>query len=169
MFEHFSTPEEIFSFKLGSALTAEHDNLALLETMSTTTQRPELKTLFDDHAAETRHQIANLEKAFALLGEDVNDSPSPTTKGIAKEGAASIKKTDPSIVDAVLLAGGLEAEHYEIAVYQVLVANAEARGAHDVAALLQENLDQEIAAADRIATVAKKISTEGIAYPAVAA
>lgn len=166
MFEHFDTPEEIFSFKLGSALTGEHDNLALLETLSATTQRPELKALFGDHAAETRHQIANIEKAFALLGEDVNESPSPTTKGLAKEGAATIKKTDPSIVDAVLLSGGLEAEHYEIAVYQVLVTNAEARGAHEVAALLQENLDQEIAAADRIAAVAKKISNEGIAYPA---
>lgn len=169
MFEHFTTPEEIFSFKLGSALTAEHDNLALLETMSATTQRSELKTLFDDHAAETRQQIANIEKAFSLLGEDVNDSPSPTTKGLAKEGAATIKKTDPSIVDAVLLSGGLEAEHYEIAVYQVLVTNAEARGAHEVAALLQANLDQEIAAADRIAAAAKKISTDGIAYPAAVA
>ena len=85
-----------------------------------------------------------------------------------RRGAATIKKTDPSIVDAVLLSGGLEAEHYEIAVYQVLVTNAEARGAHEVAALLQANLDQEIAAADRIAAVAKKISNEGIAYPATA-
>jgi ferritin-like metal-binding protein YciE len=103
MFEHFNTPEEIFSFKLGSALTAEHDSLAMLEQLAATTRRPELKTLFDEHAAETRHQIENLQKAFALLGEEVNDSPSPTTKGLTKEGAATIKKTDPSIVDAVLL------------------------------------------------------------------
>ena len=148
MFEHFTTPEEIFSFKLGSALTGEHDNLALLEVNAATTKRPELRDLFEHHAAETRHQISNIEKAFALLGEEVNDSPSPTTKGLAKEAAATVKKTDPSIIDAVLLSGGLEAEHFEIAVYQVLVANAEARGAHEVAALLQENLDQEVAAAD---------------------
>jgi ferritin-like metal-binding protein YciE len=168
MFEHFNTPEEIFSFKLGSALTAEHDSLAMLEQLAATTRRPELKTLFNEHAAETRHQIENLQKAFALLGEEVNDSPSPTTKGLTKEGAATIKKTDPSIVDAVLLSGGLATEHYEIAVYEVLVTNAEARGAHDVAALLKENLAQEVAAAGKIAAAAKRISNEGIAYPAAA-
>ena len=125
--------------------------------------------MLDHHATETRHQIENLEKVFSLLGEAANDSPSPTTKGLAKEGAATIKKTDPSILDAVVLSGGLEAEHYEIAVYQVLVTGAKARGAHDAAALLQENLDQEIAAADRIAAFSEKISHDGIAYPATVA
>jgi ferritin-like metal-binding protein YciE len=168
MFEHFTTPEEIFSFKLGSALTMEQDSLEMLEKMADTTPRPDLKQLFELHAAETRQQIENLKQCFALLGEEVNDSPSPTTKGLAKEAAASISKTDSSIVDAVLLAGGLEAEHYEIAVYETLVTNAEARGAHDVAALLQKNLDQEVAASENIKAAAKQISTTGIAVGSAA-
>jgi ferritin-like metal-binding protein YciE len=40
MFEHFNTPEEIFSFKLGSALTMEQDSLEMLEKMAQTTPRP---------------------------------------------------------------------------------------------------------------------------------
>jgi ferritin-like metal-binding protein YciE len=168
MFEHFTTPEEIFSFKLGSALTMEQDSLEMLEKMAETSPRPDLKQLFESHAEETRGQIENIRKCFALLGEDVNDSPSPTTKGLAKEAAASISKTDASIVDAVLLAGGLEAEHYEIAVYETLVTNAEARGAHEVAALLKQNLDQEIAASEKIKAAAKEISTTGIAVGAAA-
>jgi ferritin-like metal-binding protein YciE len=98
----------------------------------------------------------------------VNDSPSPTTKGLAKEAAASISKTDASIVDAVLLAGGLETEHYEIAVYETLVTNAEARDAHEVAALLRQNLAQEVAASEKIKAAAKTISTQGIAVGAAA-
>ena len=168
MFEHFDTPEEIFTFKLGSALTMEQDSLEMLETMAKTTPRPELKELFESHAAETRQQIENIKQAFALLGEEVNDFPSPTTKGLAKEAAASISKTDSSIVDAVLLAGGLETEHYEIAVYETLVTNAEARGAHEVAALLKANLDQEVAASEKIKAVAKTISNSGIAVAAAA-
>ncbi len=39
--------------------------------------------------------------------------------------------------------GAIETEHHEIAVYEVLVTNAEARGAPEVAALLRENLEQE--------------------------
>ena len=142
MFEHFDTPEQIFSFKLGSALTMEHDTLEMLGELETAANHPEMKELFRAHAEETRQQIANIEQSFALLGEDVNTSPSPTTKGLAKEAKASLAKTDSSIVDAVILAGALETEHYEIAVYETLVTNAKARGAHEVASLLQQNLDR---------------------------
>jgi ferritin-like metal-binding protein YciE len=163
MFEHFDTPEEIFSFKLGSALTMEQDSLGMLEQMAQTTPRSDLKELFEAHAAETRQQIANLERCFALLGEEVNEFPSPTTKGLAKEAAASISKTNSSIVDAVLLAGGLETEHYEMAVYETLITNAEARGASDVAVLLKQNYAQEVAASEQIKAAAQRISSEGIA------
>jgi ferritin-like metal-binding protein YciE len=168
MFEHSNTPEEIFSFKLGSALTMQQDSLKMLETMADTTPRPQLKELFRLHATETRQQIENIKQCFALLGEEVNDSPSPTTKGLAKEAAASIAKTDSSIVDAVLLAGGLETEHYEIAVYETLITNAEARGATEVAVLLKQNYEQEVAASEKIKQAAQQISTQGIAVRAAA-
>jgi Domain of unknown function (DUF892) len=76
MFEHSNTPEEIFSFKLGSALTMEQDSLKMLETMADTTPRPQLKELFRLHASETRQQIENIKQCFALLGKEVNDQAS---------------------------------------------------------------------------------------------
>lgn len=163
MFEHLSTPEEIFSFKLGSALSMEHDTLDMLADLEQTARRPELKALFREHAGETRQQIANIERSFELLGEPVDDSPCPTTTGLAKEGKSTIRKTEASLVDAVVLAGALETEHYEIAVYETLVTNAEARGATEVAALLQANLGQEEAARDKVKQAMQRISREGIA------
>jgi len=164
VFEQLHTPEDIFSFKLGSALSMEHDVEKILADLEEHAQRPELKTMFREQAAVTRQQAANIEQSFALLGEKVDDSPSPVTKGLAAEGKAAIRKTDDAIVDAVILAGALEAAHYQIAVYEVLVTNAHARGAADVAALLGQNLAQEEAAKDAIKAVATRISTEGIAY-----
>jgi ferritin-like metal-binding protein YciE len=169
MFEHLNTPEEVFSFKLGSALSMERDTLDMLGDLEAGTSRPELKTLFREHAVETRQQIANIERSFELLGEPVDDSPSPTTKGLAKEGKATIKKTDASIVDAVILAGALETEHYEIAVYETLVINADARGAGEVAALLRANLQQEEAARDKVKQAMLRISQQGIAISGRAA
>lgn len=166
MFEHFTTPAEIFSFKLGSALTMEHDSLEMLETLEATSPRPELKQLFRAHAEETRHQISNLERCFALLGEDVNDAPSPTTKGLAKEGKSSIAKTDDSIVDAVLLAGALETERYEMAVYETLITNAKAQHADEVANLLTENYEQEVAASDKLRHASEEIAQKGYAVRA---
>ena len=163
MFEHFTTPEEIFSFKLGSALTMEKDTLKMLGDLEEHVQRPELKTLFQEHAEETRHEIANIERCFELLGEKINDSPSPVTAGLAKEGKAAIRKCDDSVVDAVILAGALETEHYEIAVYETLVINADARGATEVAALLRQNLTEEEAARDKIKAAMQTASAHGIA------
>lgn len=164
MFEKLTTPEEIFSFKLGSALTMEQDTLAMLVELETSASRPELKQLFREHAEETKQQIENIKKSFTLLGETVEENPSPATKGLAKEAKSTLAKTDPTLVDAVILAGALETEHSEIAVYEVLVTNATARGAHEVAALLQQNLDQEESAKEKVKAFAKQISTEGIAY-----
>lgn len=166
MFEHFTTPEEIFSFKLGSALTMEHDSLDMLGELENAATREELKGLFHEHAEETRQQIANLEKCFELLGEDVNDSPSPATKGLAKEGRSFIGKTDDSLVDAVVLAGALETEHYETAVYETLITHADTRGASEVAQLLRQNLDQEKAAIEKIKAAAHTVANGGIAVTA---
>jgi len=48
-----------------------------------------------------------------------------------EEDQATIKTTDDRVVDAVLLASANETEHHEIAVYETLIANAnaDARGA----------------------------------------
>ncbi|HEY2643009.1 MAG TPA: ferritin-like domain-containing protein [Galbitalea sp.] len=162
MFEHLNTPQELFSYKLGSALTMEQDSLEMLGTLEETTTRQELKELFRAHAEETRHQISNLEQCFKLLGENVNESPSPTTKGLAKEGKSTAAKTDESIVDVVLVSGGLETERYEMAVYETLMTAAKASGAAEIGALLKENYDQEVAASDKLIAAGERIASTTI-------
>lgn len=163
MFEHFHTADDIFSFKLGSALTMEHDSLQMLGELEEHAQRAELRTLFQEHAKETRGQIANLERCFELLGQNVNDSPSPATKGLSKEGKSTIGKTDQSLVDMVALAGALETEHYETAVYETLIISAEAQGASEIVSLLKENLEQEKAASEKIIRASRQVALEGAA------
>ena len=166
MFERLNTPEEIFSFKLGSALTMEQNILEMLGELQDKTQRDELRQLFHQHAEETRQHVSNIEQAFKLLGEEVDDSPCPAFQGLEKEGKATMKKTDDSIIDAVILAGAIETEHHEIAVYETLVNNAEARGAEEVAALLRQNLEQEQAALEKVKAAAHRIAREGYAKAA---
>lgn len=166
MFERLNTPEEIFSFKLGSALTMEKTILGMLEDLQQHAQRDELKAALNKHAQETKQHVANIEKSFEMLGEDVDDSPCPAIEGLEKEGNATIKKTDDSVVDAVILAGAAETEHHEIAVYETLITNAKARGAHDVAQLLQQNLDDEQRTLDEVRQTMQRLATEGIAVPA---
>jgi ferritin-like metal-binding protein YciE len=158
MFEHFDAPQELLEYRLGSALTMEHDSLEMLRELETVAQSEEIKHLFAHHAVETEQQIANLERCFSSLGAEVNDSPSPTTKGLAKEGTALIRKTDPGLLDSVVLSAALGTEHYEISAYQTLVTSAEAMGATEVAALLKENLQQEEHASEELNAAAKRVA-----------
>lgn len=165
MFEHLNTPEEIFSFKLGSALKMEQELVNVLEDFERDANRPEIKRAMSEHREETLQHARNLEKCFKLLGQEIDDSPCPVIDAMAKDAKATIKKTDDALVDAVILAAAAESEHYEIAVYDTLITNAEARGATDVAALLQRNRSEEKHALQLARTTMDTIAREGIAAP----
>ena len=168
MFEHLNTPEEIFDFKLGSAHKMEQKLVEVLEELEEAANRTEIKQAVRAHREETIQHVANIEQCFKLLGLEPDDSPNPVIDAMAKEGKATLKKVDDSLADAVVLVAATESEHYEIAVYETLVTNAHARGATEVAALLQQNLDQEKHALEVARTTMEKISSEGIAVPTAA-
>jgi ferritin-like metal-binding protein YciE len=143
MFEHLNTPEEVFHFKLGAALKMENEIIDMLAELDEHAKRDELKQAIRKHSEETRRHVANIEQAFKLLGQEVDDSPCPAIEGLKSEGKANLKKADDSLADVVILSGIVETEHHEIGVYENLIAAAEARGAADVATLLRENLQSE--------------------------
>ena len=58
-------------------------------------------------------------------------------------------------MDACLIAAGQRAEHYEMAAYGTLVAWARAMGHTDAADLLQETLDEEKAADEKLSALAE--------------
>ncbi len=63
-------------------------------------------------------------------------------------------------MDACLIAGGQRAEHYEMAAYGTLVAWARAMGHEEAAVLLQDTLDEEKAADEKLSSLA-----EGLQVP----
>src|SRR5947208_14800839 len=62
---------------------------------------------------------------------------------------------DEATTDALLLAPGQRAEHYEKAVYGTLVAWARDMGHSDAERLLQETLDEEKAADEKLTSLAE--------------
>ena len=144
MFEgKIETGRELFTYKLGAALTMEETVLGMLGQLEEAAQSQELKQQLRHHAEETQQQITNLEQAFSALGVEADDKPCPAIEGIEKEGQQMIKMADEPLVDAVILGGAADTEHHEISVYEGLITKAEAMGEQDVVALLQENLENE--------------------------
>jgi ferritin-like metal-binding protein YciE len=158
MFERLNTPEELFNWQLGSALTMERDILEMLEDLIETARHESVKQALRSHHPETQSHVSNIEQAFGLLGWDVDDSPCAVSKAIEKEGKANIRKADDSLVDAVVLAGAIETEHHEIAVYENLIVQARALGHEQVAELLARNLAEEQQALQKLKGISEELA-----------
>jgi ferritin-like metal-binding protein YciE len=62
---------------------------------------------------------------------------------------------DEATMDACLIAGGQRAEHYEMAAYGTLIAWAEVMGHTEAVDLLQQTLDEEKAADEKLSALAE--------------
>jgi len=158
MFERFDHANELFEYQLGSALTMEHDSLEMLEELEAAAHTVEVRGLFAHHQDETRHQIRNLEQAFAILGMAPGASPSAATKGLMKEGRAMLAKTGEPLADLVAVNAALGTEHFEISAYETLIIAAQAMGATEVQTLLQENLEQERHTSEELSAAARRLA-----------
>jgi ferritin-like metal-binding protein YciE len=158
MFEHFEKPQELFAYRLASAMTMENDSLQMLADLEQAASSEEVKEMFRHHAGETRQQIENLEEVARVLHLELSEEPSPTTKGLAKEGRALLHKADPALRDDVAVSVALGTEHHEIAVYQSLVATARTLQASQVVHLLSANLDQEQHTSEELVAKAKELA-----------
>jgi ferritin-like metal-binding protein YciE len=153
-------PQKLFEHELGMALGAERKVLTTLRKLEQSAQREELKQQFHHHLEETEGQIKNLEQALKALGAQAGAHEADSANGIAAEGEKLIGKVDDELIDAVLLGAAAKTEHVEIAMYEGLITKAEAMGADDVVALLEENLEQEKHTLEEVNQAAKKLSTE---------
>jgi ferritin-like metal-binding protein YciE len=93
---------------------------------------------------------------FASLNEKVRGKHCDGIAGIIEEGKSIMGEDfDDETMDACLIAAGQRAEHYEMAVYGTLVAWANAMGHEEAAGLLEEILDEEKAADEKLTALAE--------------
>ena len=93
---------------------------------------------------------------FEGLEEKVRGKHCDGIAGIIEEGKSIMEEDfDESTMDACLIAAGQRAEHYEMAAYGTLVAWAKAMGHTEAAELLQQTLDEEKAADEKLSALAE--------------
>ena len=151
------SPLELMHYQLRTALTMEADSLAALGELAKAAKSKDIKDMFRHHADETREQIENLHKVFALLELKDTSAPSPSTKGISRQAESLIGKSSSKLRDQVTLSCALGNEHYEMSAYQGLIIPATAMEATEVVTLLQANLDQEIHTSEELQSMLQKI------------
>jgi ferritin-like metal-binding protein YciE len=150
------TLHDAFIDELRDAYDAEKQLTKALPKLAKAAASDELREAFESHLEETRGHIERLEQVFASLDEKVRGKHCDGIAGIIEEGKSVMEEDfDEQAMDACLIASGQRAEHYEMAAYGTLVAWATAMGHTDAAELLQENLDEEKAADEKLTALAE--------------
>ena len=150
------TLHDAFIDELRDAYDAERQLTKALPKLAKAATSPKLREAFEAHLEETQRQIERLEQVFETLDEKVRGKHCDGIAGIIEEGKSVMEEDfDDATMDACLIASGQRAEHYEMAAYGTLVAWARAMGHTDAADLLQETLDEEEAADEKLSALAE--------------
>ena len=153
-------PRDLFLHELADVLFAEQTLVKALPKLRDEASDRELAEAFGTHLDQTREHVANVEKAFEVLGEPAKPEKCSGIEGIKKEHDEFVEKEQPSpeVLDSFLTGAGARAEHYEIAAYEGLIATAKAMGEGEVAGLLSENLAQEEEALELMKTIGERLA-----------
>ncbi|HEX6617389.1 MAG TPA: ferritin-like domain-containing protein [Gemmatimonadales bacterium] len=150
------TLDDLFVHTLKDVYYAEQQITKALPKMSKKVTDPQLKQAFETHLQETRNQITRLEQVFKQHGEEVKAVDCPAIDGIIDEANAIMgDASDNEVLDAAALAAAQAVEHYEIARYGTLAAWARQLGRRDSATLLEQTLEEEKAADQKLTAIAE--------------
>jgi len=156
--------ENLLTQQLEDLYSAEEQLIEALPKMADAASSQELKSAFQTHLEETRHQKERLDRVFRMLGHQPMAETCEAMEGLIEEGQSIIDaEGDADVKDAALIAASQRVEHYEMAGYGCVRTFARRLGRQDAADLLQETLDEE-ANADKLLTHI----AEGIVNPVAA-
>ena len=150
------TMDDLFVHQLGDIYYAEKRIVGALPEMIDKASSPELRAAFESHLGETRNHVKRLKRVFEMHGAEAETVRCPAIDGIAEEAEeVSGEVEDKQVLDAALIAAAQAVEHYEMTRYGSLIAWAKTLGRDDCASVLEETLNEEKAADEKLTSIAK--------------
>lgn len=151
------TLEDLFVETLKDIYYAEKKLVKALPGMAKKARSPELKAAIEMHASETETHVERLEEVFAGMEKKPVAKKCEALEGLLKEAEEVTSEIeDERTMDAAIISSAQTVEHYEIARYGTLVAWARELGMDDAESILQETLDEESAADEKLSGLAEQ-------------
>ncbi len=162
-----NNPKDLFLHELGDILYVER-KLAekVLPKLIDEVTDDEFKSGLENHLAQTRKHVSNVEKVFEIFGEEPHAEPCVGFEGLKKEHDELIEKSSSSLIDHIDLGAAARTENYEIAAYEGLRRMAKAFGEDEAVTLLDTNLKQEKEALREVEKIATRLSHESVTVSA---
>jgi ferritin-like metal-binding protein YciE len=150
-----TTLDKLLEEQLKDIYSAESQLVKALPKMAKAATAPGLKDAFTNHLDETKGQVERLNKIAGHLGiSRLTGKKCAAMEGLIEEGKEVLEEDgEPGLIDAALIIAAQRVEHYEISAYGSARTLAEHLGHDKVAKLLQETLDEEAAADEKLTDI----------------
>jgi ferritin-like metal-binding protein YciE len=156
MASKMATLEDLYTDLLKDLYSAEKQLVKALPKMAKNAQSPDLQRAFQEHLRQTEGQVDRIERIFSDMGGSPRGKKCVGMEGLVEEGNELLQEdVDPNVLDAGLIAAAQKVEHYEIASYGTARAWAERLGYDKAARLLQETLEEESMANEKLTKIAE--------------
>jgi len=133
---------------------AERQLLKALPKLAKAATSDELREAIESHLQETQGHVEKLETVFETLGERPRGKHCAGIAGIIEEANDLIGEDfDGAVLDAGIIAGAQRAEHYEMGAYGSVIAWANVLGLSDIVEPLEEILEEEKAADEKLSSI----------------
>ena len=149
------TLADAFYETLKDVYWAEKQSVKACKKSAKEAKSPALIDAFTTHAEESADQVDRLTQVFEIIEKPPRAKTCQATQGILSEMEEDIGDFGGTKAgDDVLIGCAQALEHYEIARYGMLTAWAKRLGMTDAAELLQETLNEEKAADEKLTAIA---------------
>lgn len=158
------SPMELFQHELSDMYSAEQAILKVLPQLASETDDAQVRSAYQMHEQQTRQQVQNLDQVFQLLGMNrIQSVTCHAVLGLKKEHDEFVTENPPrSVLTLFDLGAASKTEHYEIASYQGLIAQARLMGNSRAAQLLEQNLHQEEEMAQKVSQLSQELGRKQV-------
>ena len=152
----YNSFEDLFVGQIEDLYDAEHRIIKALPKMIEAASSPNLKQALQMHLNETQQQVRRLESVFQQINRTAERETCDAMKGLLSEAEEMISAdAAPDVKDAALIAAAQRVEHYEISGYGTARTFAQRLDYTEAATLLQQTMQEEIAADKKLTEIAE--------------
>lgn len=153
--------QELYVDELKDLYDAENQIIKALPKMIDAASSEELQNALNEHLEVTREQAKRIEQIFQNMGEKLKAEKCKGMEGVIKEGAEILSEDmDENVKDAAIISAAQRVEHYEMAGYGTVRTWANLLGESEAEELLQETLDEEKEADEKLNQLAEQINVQ---------
>jgi ferritin-like metal-binding protein YciE len=151
--------EDLFVDELKDLYSAETQLIKALPKLAKASASAELRAAFAEHLELTQQHAARIEDICAELEASPRGKKCKGMEGLIEEGKEMIEqkreRSESNVTDAGIIGAAQRVEHYEIASYGTARAHAQQLGHNRAAAMLQQTLDEERQADEKLSELAE--------------